>query len=91
MQIEIHMPRLFDADVTYDEEHRMIVITPKMSTGIVPLLGVRTCSDKHDREMRSLIHFDLSTGKPTPPRTRAPASAASFDDLDPPSEDTNEP
>ena len=40
MKIELHLPRGFDAEVTFDEITRVVSIVPTSSRGVVPLIGV---------------------------------------------------
>jgi hypothetical protein len=83
MLIELHLPRSFDADVTYDPERRVITLSPKLASGTIPLLGVETTSNDGKRKERSLIHFNLNTGKADhPPRAAKRRAASSFDGSD---------
>ena len=83
MKIELHLPRGFDAEVSYDEISRVITIQPtSIARGVVPLIGVRTVADDGKKEEKSMINFDLGTGKPTIASKRQLGSGKSFDEAE---------
>jgi len=84
MQIELHLPRSFDASVEYDPALNVIHITPNINRGVVPLIGVLARSaDKSKQPKRSMINFDMGSGEPTLQTKRQQNAGTSFDDPGP--------
>ena len=80
MQIALYLPNSFDAEISYDESARVITIKPLREHGTVQLIGVETTSDDGKKKERTMINFDLATGKPNIQTRRPAKAAASFDD-----------
>lgn len=84
MKIEMHLPRGFDADVSYDEVNRVVTITPTaVNRGVVPLIGVKTIADNDPKKVKtSMINFDLGNGEPSIATKRQQKAGKTFDEAE---------